>query len=89
MAVEYVSKWVEAIEMPKNDAKIVVKFLQKNMLTCFRAPRAIVSDEGTHFYNKCSPRSWPSIGSIIKRLWSITPNIMVKQRLQIEKSKEF
>ena len=52
VAMDYVSKWVEAIAMPKNDAKTVVNFLQKNILTLFRTPRTIVSDEGTHFYNK-------------------------------------
>ena len=51
MAMDYVSTWVEAITMPKNEAKTVVKFLQKNILTRFEALREIVSDEGTHFCN--------------------------------------
>ena len=41
-----------AIATPKNDAKTIVKFLQKSIFTLFGAPRAIVSDEGTHFCNK-------------------------------------
>ena len=52
VVVDYVSKWVEVITTPKNDVKTVVIFLQKNMLTCFGTPRAIMSDEGTHFCNK-------------------------------------
>ena len=52
VAVDYVSKWVEAIATPKNDVKTMVKFVHKNILTCFGAPRAIVSDEGTRFCNK-------------------------------------
>ena len=52
VAVDYVSKWVEAIETPKNDVNTVVQFLQKNILTHFGGLRAIVSKEGTHFYNK-------------------------------------
>ena len=52
VAMDYVSKWVEAIAMPKNDAKTMVNFFQKNILTLFRTPRTIVSDKGTHFYNK-------------------------------------
>ena len=32
--------------------KIVVNFLRNNILTHFGTPRAIVSDEGTHFCNK-------------------------------------
>ena len=50
--VNYVSMWVEVIATPRNNAKIVVKFVHKNILTCFCAPRAVVSDEETHFFNK-------------------------------------
>ena len=52
LAVDYVSKWVEAVATPTNDAKKVLKFLQKNNFTRFGAPRAIVSDKGSHFCNK-------------------------------------
>ena len=52
MVVDYVSKWVKAIAMSKNDAKTVVKFLHKNILTRFKAPRATVIDKGTHFCNR-------------------------------------
>ncbi|XP_022857225.1 uncharacterized protein LOC111378281 [Olea europaea var. sylvestris] len=52
LAVDYVSKWVEAIATPTNDAKVVLKFLQKNIFTRFGTPRAIVSNGGTHFCNK-------------------------------------
>ena len=50
--VDYVSKWVEAIACPKNDANAVVGFIQKNILSRFGAPRTIISDEGSHFANK-------------------------------------
>jgi len=52
VAVEYVSKWVEAVALPTNNAKVVVKFLKKNIFTRFGTPKAIISDRGTHFYNK-------------------------------------
>ena len=52
LAIDYVSKWVEAIATPTNDAKVVLTFLQKNIFTQFGAPRAIISDEGSHFCNK-------------------------------------
>lgn len=51
-AVDYVSKWVEAITTPTNDAKVVLKFLHKNIFTRFGIPRAIIIDKGTHFCNK-------------------------------------
>ena len=50
--MDYVSKWVERIYCPKNDANIVVGFIQRNILSRFRAPRTIISDEGSHFVNK-------------------------------------
>ena len=52
--VDYVSKWVAAVATLTNDTKVVLKFLQKNIFTRFGAPRAIISDEGSHFWNKVS-----------------------------------
>ena len=52
MVVDYVSKWIEAMDLPTNDTKVVVKFLQKNIFTRFGTPQAIISNEGTHFCNK-------------------------------------
>ena len=52
LAVDYVSKWVEAIACPMNDANIVVGFVQRNILSRFGALRTIISDEGSHFANK-------------------------------------
>nr|GEX15394.1 phospholipase-like protein [Tanacetum cinerariifolium] len=47
MAVDYLSKWVEAKALPTNDARVFVKFL-KSLFTRFRTPRAIISDRGAH-----------------------------------------
>ncbi|GMJ16154.1 hypothetical protein HRI_005284600 [Hibiscus trionum] len=52
LAVDYVSKWVEAIATQKNDAKTVKRFLHKHIFTRFGIPRAIISDGGRHFDNK-------------------------------------
>ena len=52
LAVDYVSKWVEAVTCPRNDANSVVSFLQKNILSRFGTPRTIISDGGSHFANK-------------------------------------
>ncbi|KAK8632766.1 hypothetical protein V6N13_073147 [Hibiscus sabdariffa] len=46
LAVDYVSKWVEAIATPRNDSQTILKFLHKHILTRFGTPRAIISDEG-------------------------------------------
>nr|GEW49653.1 glutamate--tRNA ligase, chloroplastic/mitochondrial [Tanacetum cinerariifolium] len=50
VAVDYLSKWVEAKVLPTNDARVVCKFL-KNLFARFGTPRAIISDRGTHFCN--------------------------------------
>ncbi|KAK2359233.1 hypothetical protein QL285_084625 [Trifolium repens] len=51
VAVDYVSKWVEAIASPKADGKTVIKFLKKNIFTRFGTPRVLISDGGSHFCN--------------------------------------
>nr|GEU86937.1 reverse transcriptase domain-containing protein [Tanacetum cinerariifolium] len=50
VVVDYQSKWVEAKALPTNDARVVCKFL-KNLFARFSAPKAIISDRGTHFCN--------------------------------------
>nr|GEZ75929.1 reverse transcriptase domain-containing protein [Tanacetum cinerariifolium] len=50
IAVDYLSKWVEAKALPTNDARVVVKFL-KSLFARFGTPRAIISDLGTYFCN--------------------------------------
>ena len=50
--MDYVSKWVEAIACPINFVSIVVRFIQRNILSKFGAPRTNISDEGSHFANK-------------------------------------
>nr|GFA73462.1 reverse transcriptase domain-containing protein [Tanacetum cinerariifolium] len=50
VAVDYLSKWVEAKALPTNDARVVVKFL-KSLFSRFGTPRAIISDRGTYFCN--------------------------------------
>ncbi|GJT01922.1 reverse transcriptase domain-containing protein [Tanacetum coccineum] len=50
VAIDYLSKWVEAKVLPTNDARVVCKFL-KSFFARFDAPHAIVSNRGTHFCN--------------------------------------
>nr|GEZ05615.1 reverse transcriptase domain-containing protein [Tanacetum cinerariifolium] len=50
VAVDYLSKWVEAKALPMNDARVIVKFL-KSLFSWFGTPKAIISDRGTHFCN--------------------------------------
>nr|GEV21048.1 hypothetical protein [Tanacetum cinerariifolium] len=50
VAVDYLSKWVEAKELPTNNARFVCKFL-KSLFARFGTPSAIISDHGTRFCN--------------------------------------
>ncbi|GJY47998.1 reverse transcriptase domain-containing protein [Tanacetum coccineum] len=50
VAVDYLSKWVEAKALPTNDARVIVKFFI-SLFARFGTPRAIISDRGTHFCN--------------------------------------
>nr|GEZ55673.1 reverse transcriptase domain-containing protein [Tanacetum cinerariifolium] len=43
VAVDYLSKWIEAKALPINDARVVVKFL-KSLFSRFGTPKAIISD---------------------------------------------
>ncbi|RDY05483.1 Gag-Pol polyprotein, partial [Mucuna pruriens] len=52
LAVDYVSRWVEAIATKTNDAKVVVDFLKSNIFYWFGVPKALISDQGSHFYNR-------------------------------------
>ena len=52
VAVDYVSKWIEAIATKTNDSKVVVKFVRNVIFSRFRTPRAIISDGDSHFCNK-------------------------------------
>ncbi|XP_070664505.1 uncharacterized protein [Malus domestica] len=52
IAVDYVSKWVEAIATPTNDHKVVLRFLQGTIFPRFGTPQVIISDGGPHFINK-------------------------------------
>ena len=62
LAVDYISKWVEAIPTSMNDASVVVKFLRSHIFTRFGTPRALIMDGGTHFCNKLVDKVFQKYG---------------------------
>ena len=51
VAVNYVSKWVEAITNRTNDHREVLRFATRCIFARYGCPRAIISDGGSHFNN--------------------------------------
>ena len=80
VAVDYVSKWVEAVARATNDSKTVVQFLKKNIFTCFGTPRALISDEGTHFVSK-------QFGQVLKK-YGVKHKISTAYHLQTNRPVE-
>ena len=52
LAVDFVSKWVEAIPTITYDAKVVLRFIRSNIFSSFWTPRAVIIYEGSYFCNK-------------------------------------
>ena len=52
VAVDYFTKWDEAMPTYAKDGKTVALFLFNHIIVRFGIPRAIVTDHGSHFKNK-------------------------------------
>ncbi|GKA74562.1 reverse transcriptase domain-containing protein [Tanacetum coccineum] len=63
VAIDYMSKLVEAQSFPTNDARNVVNFLKK-LFVRFGIPKALISDMGTHFCNYQMEREMKRYGVI-------------------------
>ena len=49
VAIDYFTKWVEAVSYAKLTAKHVARFLEKNIFCRYGVPHEIISDQGSHF----------------------------------------
>ena len=52
MAMEYFTKWAEAMPTYAKDEKITALFLFNHIIARFGIPRSIVIDHGSNFQNK-------------------------------------
>ena len=89
VAVDFVSKWVEVIPSKTNDNKVVIKFLKENILSRFGTPRAIISDNGTHFCNKSFEALMRKYTITHKLSRPYHPKLVGKLRSPVDKSSLF
>ncbi|GJR78921.1 reverse transcriptase domain-containing protein [Tanacetum coccineum] len=85
---DYVSKWAEAQALPTNDARVVVAFLKK--LFChFGMPEALISDQGTYFFNKIMEKTMKRYGFNHRFSTSYHPQTSGQVENTISSIKEF
>ncbi|KAL0401769.1 UNVERIFIED_CONTAM: Enzymatic polyprotein [Sesamum latifolium] len=60
LAVDYVSKWVEAKATRTYDSATVIDFVKSHIFNRFGVPRAIISDQESHFCNQ-------AVGTLFKK----------------------
>ncbi|KAK4394538.1 hypothetical protein Sango_1608100 [Sesamum angolense] len=60
LAVDYVSKWVEAKATGTDDYAAIIGFVKSHIFNRFGVPRAIISDQGSHFCNR-------TLGTLFKK----------------------
>jgi hypothetical protein len=89
VAVDYVSKWVEAIACKTNDHKVVLQFLKDNVFARFGTPRAIISDGRKHFCNKFFEQLMKKYGITIKLQLPTIFRQVVKLSYLTEKSRGY
>ena len=51
VALDYFTKWVEAMPNFGNDSETTTLFLFNQFISCFGIPKEIVTDHGNHFQN--------------------------------------
>ena len=52
VAVDYISKWVEALPCQAADARHTRKIFHEIVFPRFRTPRMVIIDRGSHFIDK-------------------------------------
>ena len=51
VAIEYFTKWAEAMPLCKATEGDMVNFIKENIIVRFRVPYRIINDNGTPFFN--------------------------------------
>ncbi|RDX72357.1 hypothetical protein CR513_48172, partial [Mucuna pruriens] len=80
LAVDYVSRWVEAIATRTNDARVGVDFLKSNIFCKFGMPKGLISDQGSHFCNRAMASLLQKYGVAHRIATAYNPRPMAKQK---------
>ena len=87
MAVDYVSKWVEALPCVAADSKRSKKMFQEIIFPRFRVPRVVISDGGSHFIEKTFIKCLSKLGVDHRVATPYHPQTNGQQRRQPGKSR--
>ena len=52
VAIDYFSKWIEAMSYTTVTARNVVKFIRRDIIARYGAPETIITDNGSNLNNK-------------------------------------
>ena len=75
MAVDYVSKWVEALPCVAADSKSSKKMFQEIIFPRFGVPRVVISDGGSPFIDKTFRKCLSELGVDHRVVYTIpSPN---------------
>lgn len=61
--VNYMSKWIETIVFPRNDAQVVIKMFKNIIFLRFGVPRLVISDGESHFIARNLRTCWKNMES--------------------------
>ena len=89
VAVDYVSKWVEAMPCRAADAKHARKMFHEIIFPRFGTPRMVISDGGSHFIDSAFRNFLKELGKGTTLRLRITLRLAVKQRHPISRLRIF
>ncbi|GJR40051.1 reverse transcriptase domain-containing protein [Tanacetum coccineum] len=69
VAIDYVSRWVEAQAFPTSDARNIVNFLRR-LFVRFEILKALISDRGTHLCNYQMEKAMKRYRVVHRKDWS-------------------
>ena len=85
VAVDYVTKWVEAIPTSSADHNTSIKMLKEVIFPRFGVPRYLMTDGGSHFIHVLSVKCLLNMMLTIELHHPIILNLVVKLNLVIDK----